>query len=109
MTKGTLYNLLQEITPPFIFSRLKKTSFYKKGRSLARQHLSDGYTPAWHTITEGPLKGMKLYGDTKDPWQKDMLTGVYDDFFFKYVDSHQLEGKTIFDIGAHIGYSSLYF
>jgi FkbM family methyltransferase len=109
ITKSSLYEFTQQILPPFIFSSLKKTGLYSAGRSFARQHLSGEYSPSWHAISDGPLKGLFLYMDSKDPWQKDMLNGNYDDFFYSYVDKIDLNGKIVFDIGAHIGFSSLYF
>lgn len=68
------------------------------------------YRPKWHKIKGGKLKGRNFYVDPHDGyWQQEALEGQYDKFFFDFLDSFDLKGKIIFDIGAHIGYHSLYF
>lgn len=60
------------------------------------------------TINGGVLKGARLFVDPDGAW-KDMLSGTYDSFFFEYLRKLGVEGKTIFDIGSHIGYHALAF
>lgn len=68
------------------------------------------YQPKWHLIRNGKLKDRYFYIDLYDGlWQKDMLEGDYDKFFFNYIKKLDFSNKVIFDIGAHIGYHSLMF
>lgn len=68
------------------------------------------YHPQWYTITAGPLQGRSFFLDPKDQyWQKDILEGTYDRFFFQFLEHCELRGATVLDIGAHIGYHTLYF
>ena len=52
---------------------------------------------------------MQLYVDPRGEWQKEMLSGIYDKFFFNFLSNIDLKGKTVYDIGAHIGFDTLYF
>ena len=104
-----VYTILHNITPPFIFMAVKRSSFYEKMKNWAKNALPKEYTPSWNTIKSGSLKGKKLFVDPNGHWQKEMLDGNYDNFFFDYVDKINLKDRVIFDVGAHIGYSSLYF
>jgi FkbM family methyltransferase len=68
------------------------------------------YNPSWHTIPNGKLKGVKLFIDSSSgEWEMTMTTGTYDEYFINYLSRLPLKGKVFFDIGAHIGYSSLTF
>ena len=87
------------ILPPLVHEAIRKI-FYRK------------YThhPSWHTITAGNLEGRQIFIDPADGlWQREMLEGRYDRFMFDYPDLLNLEGKTVFDIGSHIGYHALHF
>ncbi len=95
-----LKEIAKEISPPFLYAILKK-KFRRDERP---------YNPAWHTIQGGILKGRELFLDPKDGlWQKEMLEGKYDSYIFDYLRPLNLEGKTIFDIGSHIGYHAMHF
>jgi FkbM family methyltransferase len=109
ITVETLYTWMTKVVPSPILQKIKKSSFYKKGRDSARKHLNSNFMPTWNVIKTGDLAGVKLYVDPHGQWQKEMLEGTYDDFFFDYLKKVQLEGKYVFDIGAHIGFSALYF
>lgn len=75
-----------------------------------KQVASNGYNPQWHTINNGLLKGREFYVDVKDGyWQKEIIEGTYDDFLFKILNEYDLNGKVIFEIGAHIGYHAMCF
>jgi FkbM family methyltransferase len=88
------------ILPPFIHEALRKL-FYRDKHT---------YRPEWHTITAGNLKGRQLFIDPKDGlWQQEMLDGRYDRFIYDYLEKFNLRGKTVFEIGAHIGYHALHF
>lgn len=67
------------------------------------------YSPTWKTIQHGPGKGIHLFFDDSGEIGKEMIQGTYDDYFFESIRSEKPEGKTIFDVGAHIGYDSLIF
>lgn len=103
------YTILENVTPPFLFKALRKSSLYTTLRSFARKVLKHKYTSSWNTIRSGELAGVELFFDPKGDWQKEMLSGNYDDFFSKYLSKVDMKGKEVYDIGAHIGYSALYF
>lgn len=91
-------NFLKEITPPFLYAFLRKHLI--KPRT---------FSPTWNTLTYKPLNGVQIFFDPTGPWQKTILDNTYDTFLFKRLDAYKLEGKVIYDIGAHIGFHSLYF
>ena len=106
--EGT-YEVANKMIPSFLFTKFKKLSIYRRLKIAARKYIPSKYISSWNTISAGLLKGTELYLDPNGAWQKEMLNGTYDDFFIHYLEKYDLEGKTIFDIGAHIGYSSLCF
>lgn len=89
---------LKNITPPIIYTLLRK--FLVKPRT---------FSPMWNTLTYKPVDGIQIYFDPAGPWQKTILDNAYDTFLFKRLAADKLEGKVIYDIGAHIGFHSLYF
>lgn len=92
--------IAKEIMPPFVLSMLR--------RIIKKENQT--YHPSWHTIESGILQGSQLFLDPKDGlWQKDMIAGSYDRFIFDYLQELNLKGKTVFDIGAHVGYHALHF
>lgn len=109
MNKNSIYAFVKNVTPPFVFSSFKSSGLYKHVKSISSKFAKEKYTPSWQTIKTGPLKGRKVFLDPTGDWQKEMIEGSYDDFFFKYVEKLDLVGKTIFDIGTHIGFNSMYF
>lgn len=109
MTSHKLYNLIKDITPPIIFRAIKKSSFYGLMAQGVKKLSGSGYEPIWNEINGGLLKGYHFFCDPKGGWQSEMLNGVYDKFLFDYIDKLDLKNKTIFDIGTHVGYHSLYF
>lgn len=95
-----LRRLARALAPPVITAAVDRL----------RLRAAGGYTPAWHEIRGGELRGRRLFIDPRDGlWQREMLEGVYDDFLFTYLRAADLAGQTVFDIGAHIGLHSLYF
>ncbi|WP_370574400.1 FkbM family methyltransferase [Methanomethylovorans sp.] len=90
--------LAEQIIPPIIYLKMKK--YYMKRK----------YKPAWHIIKGGNLKGREIFVDQKDGyWQKEIVDGTQDQYFFNYLAKLHLEGKVILDIGAHVGYHSMNF
>ena len=109
ITKNNLYSVVKQITPPILFDSFKKSGIYGRVKRVFGKVLtSDGAKVNWNEIEGGYLKGRKLFIDKDGVW-KDMLTSKYDDFFFEYLQTLDLKGKVVFDVGAHIGYSSLGF
>lgn len=109
MNKNSIYAFVKNVTPPFLFSSFKGGSLYKYARFIASKLTKEKYTPSWQTIKSGPLVGRKVFFDPTGDWQREMLEGSYDDFFFNYVEKLDLKGKIVFDIGTHIGFNSMYF
>lgn len=90
--------IFKQLAPPFLYNFI---------RSLLIRPTK--YHPRWQTLDYKPLKGLKVYFDPTGPWQKQMMEGTYDAFLFKKIRDIDLVGKTVFDIGAHIGYHSFFF
>jgi FkbM family methyltransferase len=109
ISKGSLYGIMHAITPPIIFSSLKKSTLYPKMQKWADRNLKkDRFTPTWNDIKGGVLKGRKIFIYETGVW-KDMISGEYDTFFVEYLQKLDLRGKVIYDIGAHFGYSAMCF
>jgi FkbM family methyltransferase len=109
LTLEKTYAIVRNVTPPFIFNSLRKGPLYTFARKIARKNLKLQYTASWNKIQKGSLVGVELYVDPKGEWQQQMLSGEYDDYFSRYLDALDTKGKVIYDIGAHIGYSALFF
>lgn len=102
-----LYGRIEAVTPPVVFGLLKRSFIYHYLKKYFNQKVS--IKPSPHNVRDGILNDRKLFFNGNIDWQKDMLTGTYDDFIFDYLKKLDLKGKTILDIGAHIGYSTLCF
>jgi FkbM family methyltransferase len=64
-----------------------------------------------YEVESGECKGIKLKLDSSFVRQhKNLIKGTYEDFLINALKSHlKLEGKTIWDIGAHIGFQTFSF
>lgn len=108
-------DIVKSITPPLFytfFSKMYKKSFSKRktSKNQFQEDRNFNYIPLWHIIKGGVLNGREFLVDTKDGyWQREIVEGTYDDFFFNYLNKLNLEGKAIFEIGAHIGYHAMNF
>ncbi len=99
-------HLLKQLLPPAVFSSLK----YAKNKLIPRK--STASLTQVITVTGGPLQGAQLLLDPTGPWQKDMISGDYDSFFFtalSKIPKDDIRGKVILDVGGHIGYHALAF
>ncbi|MDP1625097.1 MAG: FkbM family methyltransferase [bacterium] len=105
--KQRLYGLAKAITPPIIFSAYKASPLHRLAK-LAFKNLGET-SMKWHTVRGGILKGKNLLFSENGSWQKEMIDGTYDSFFFDYLKNEDLKDKTVFEIGAHIGYHALAF
>jgi FkbM family methyltransferase len=95
--------------PAFILHRMWERSPKQIAARLTRPLRRP--RPTWSAVTGGPLGGCELLLDSRaNPYWKEMLTGNFDQFLYsKLVASTDVQGKTVWDIGAHIGYASLMF
>jgi FkbM family methyltransferase len=109
MTKSKLYQMFKNVTPPVIFNFIKSGSLYCRVKKIINNLFRSEYSSKWNEVKNGIIKGRKLYFDPREQWQKEMLNGDYDKFIFDYLKKIDLNGKTIFDIGTHIGFHSLCF
>lgn len=99
--------ILNHILPPFITVILSKIGHATGILSKTNKYI---YEPKWHYIKGGYLKDRKIYVDPHDGyWQREIIEGNYDQFFFDYLKQLDLNGKTVFEIGAHIGYHAMNF
>jgi len=108
MRKDILYASLQDITPPLLFRYFKKTKFYSFLKQKFHSLNSSDHTEIV-VIETGPLKGLRLKFNPEGQWQKQMMSGEYDNEILKVVTSLPLENKVIYDVGAHVGIHSLLF
>jgi FkbM family methyltransferase len=92
--------ILKEIFPPIL---------YKSIRYIRNKYGKRNDLPTWNRILGGPLEGGMIYVAPDQPAFKEMITGVYDAFFWKFLQPTNLESQTILDIGGHIGYHSMCF
>lgn len=84
---------------------IKNNKLFKKTFNLLEKRL---VKPSWQIVEKGILKGHQIFINPKGGWAE-MVTGDYDEFFFNFLSTQNLNGKVIYDIGAHIGYSSMAF
>lgn len=64
----------------------------------------------WVEITAGPLQGRQLYLEPDVPAWKAMARGLHEPFVFEALgESEGYESKTVWDIGAFMGYHALAF
>lgn len=91
-------NIIKNITPPIIWNYLQSLFLNKKCH------------PKWNTFTYKPMNGIRMFFDPSGKnWQSKMMDGSYDFYIFKSLAQMKLQGKVIYDVGAHIGFHSLYF
>lgn len=64
-------------------------------------------SPKLYVIPFGPIKGMRLF--TSFDISPRMLFGFDESWVVKIAKLYLKEGDTVFDVGAHIGYTSLLF
>jgi len=109
MNRFALYTLAESITPPFIFRFLRNNSLCKSILRSVKKVVQP--VPCKEvTIQNGTLQNHTLLVNPAGSWQKQMIEGTYDEKLFAYIEKHfSLQGKTIYDIGGHIGYHSLVF
>lgn len=76
-----------------------------------RKRLRRKSEPRWHLISNGPLSGVEIIVDPAVcPDWSDISDGLYDAFMYRQLHSKMtLEGITIWDVGAHMGYHTLGF
>jgi len=108
MNKIKIYTAVKNITPPVIFNNLSKSSIYPKIKKVISGVFKNTYQPSWQTVQNGPLKGREIFVSKSESWVP-MINGDYDNFFLEYLRTLDLKGKTIFDIGTHIGFNALIF
>ena len=88
----------------FILKKISEGSYNKK--------MEKDYNINWVKVTGGYLKGyeMLLGLNTSVGWHKEMIDGCYDQFIYDELDKiTTLNGKTIWDVGAAIGYHTFTF
>ncbi|MFA6432635.1 MAG: FkbM family methyltransferase [Candidatus Paceibacterota bacterium] len=96
--KDRSFRLGKLLLPPFIYQLVRKLI---RGTKV--------WKPIWNTLDYEPMAGVKMFFDPSGSWQSKMKNGSYDKFMFDRVSAIGAEGKVIYDIGAHVGYHSLYF
>lgn len=101
----SLNRIVKNITSSKVAKKMKGNGIYSMTSSLVGKIIAK---PKWNEIKGGVLKGCQIFINPTGGW-KEMVTGEYDKFFFDFLDRYKLDGKVIYDVGAHIGYSSMSF
>jgi FkbM family methyltransferase len=91
---------VRQLVPPVIFNLYKDVRLWLDRRR---------HQPEWCKVTGGPAKGCWLYVPPGRPGFRDMLTGAYDDWFWRFLAPLDLESRIVLDVGGHIGYDALCF
>ncbi len=102
-----IFGFVEKITPPILFKLFRKTFIYSIAKKLINKTTS--IKPKICKVNNGILKNRTLFFNGNMSWHKEMINGTYDIFFFDFLKKINLKGKTILDIGAHVGYHSLCF
>ncbi len=101
-----IINLLLKLIPRKLKTFLKKSDFVKQNFIKLT---NKSYNPEWQKIKQGPLKDRFIFLD-KNTGLKSMIDGDHDLDQIEFIKTKlDLKSKTIFDIGAHIGYMSMCF
>lgn len=104
-------NIIRLLMPPLVVQamrRLEEVLLRGKGKSTGA--ISEIENAEWCQIKKGPLEGRWLFMNRHaKAYQESMLQGTFDQFLFDYIDRKDWSDKTIYDIGAHIGYHTLNF
>jgi len=66
--------------------------------------------PTWVEVGSGPCCGVRLCLIPNGTFEG-MIAGTYDDFIYRRLDQqgYELQGKVVWDVGAHFGYHTLAF
>ena len=92
--------LLKALCPPVLF-RMLHDIYDMLGKSKRE--------PKEAIVKSGPLAGASLLINESAPLFKEMHEGDYDSFFWDFLENTEFEGKTVLDVGGHIGYHALTF
>ncbi len=92
----------------FVSKVFWKLAFTIQPDTIKTPHIAD-YD--WFIIPTGPLNGARMFLDRNNSGQRSMSTGTFDGFMFEALASVgiALEKKTVWDVGAYIGYHTLAF
>ncbi|MDQ3652564.1 MAG: FkbM family methyltransferase [Acidobacteriota bacterium] len=81
-------------------------------RSIFKRHSPSAQAPSsprWVEISAGPLAGRELFIADDTPSWRALASGDYEPFIFDSLGEDGYEGKTVWDIGAFVGYHALAF
>lgn len=92
-------NFFRKLLPPFIFDIW----------SFAKRNVFKSSKPQWYTVKSGLIKGLEIYVNGGNEYFAQMRNGTYDSYIYQSIHGLDLSGKTVLDIGCHIGYHSLGF
>jgi FkbM family methyltransferase len=110
LSSSIIRKLLVRVTPVGLYPKIRSMMNHPAFQRAITALGISLYSPAWHTITAGPFRGIALFVDPESQeFSRQMLAGNYDAYFYTELLKHRIKGKIIFDIGAHIGFSTLTF
>lgn len=110
MLKKTVRTILLAITPTFAYPVIRNIVFSRAAHFLEKNTSLSFFSPQWNKVKSGPFAGIKVYYDpSANFWSSEAQDGMHDKEIFDFVLKKNLRGKTVFDIGAHIGFNTLCF
>lgn len=80
-----------------------------KLKNLLRWKRNRRETPTWNRVAAGPAHDCQIFVAAGQPNFGEMVAGTYDAYFWQFLREVELQGKTILDIGGHIGYHTMCF
>lgn len=108
--KKTIRNILLDVTPTFTYPLIRRIVTSPFAQYLENRANLSFFSPQWTEIKNGPFAGIQLYLDpSSNFWRNETSDGMHDADIFSYILKKRMEGKVVFDIGAHIGFNTLCF
>lgn len=94
-------------TTPSANRRAKPVSPAPTSHDAEAETPVNGKVASWRSIEGGPLAGRQFHIADRLDWQQQILAGQLDAPLFEAMRQGGIEGKTVLDIGGHVGYHAL--
>lgn len=107
-SKVQMKKIVKEFIPPIVGKAYRKFTTANSGCCCEEESKKEPVVE-WHSVRSGILSGYLLRVNENSNLFSEMLTGSYDTYFWNFIDKLALEGKTILDIGGHVGYHAMSF
>lgn len=97
--------IIKQLSPPILIDTFR---LFARRNVLTEIHANQDIS-TWNKIDGALLKDYEIFVNANRPIFKDMLTGNYDSEIIEFISKQNLKGKTVLDIGSHIGFYALVF